>query len=395
MKFLSNIENLRLRTKILAVIFISYTTISIICTWSEYQNIFNPILAQVFYMCQIVITPILFCLFFTAKPSLFEVIMYFLCLCISIFTVIYTRNPRFFMFILFFFGAKDTDYIYILKHNLIFNVGAFLVIVISSLTNILPNVTLIRNEGILRQSLGFSAPNLLIIAYMIIVMQIIIVRRTTFSLWDAILLGLISLWLGKLSDGRGGELSIILGILLTLIISKIPLPKLKNFFLNKIVRCFLILLPEFFFLIMFSLIITIPYGSNLYNKINLLFSFRFDISHFYFENLGIHLLPVKPTVTYLYPWFNGVNNAVAPMIDNLYIYLFSFLGVVATFIYLFICSILINNALKNEDYWLLIVLISFLFLGFVESQMVSPFVGIFVITFSRYGLKANKEKRGM
>lgn len=386
MNIFNNMENIKIRTKIIMIVFVLYTSAGLICTWTEYQNIF-PFLLHVFYGIQIIIIPILLILFFASNPNLFDVIAFFFCLLVGVIATLKTRKIRFLMFLLFFWGARNINYEYVIKHNVKANIGIFLFIIISSFFKILPNITWERTTGLYRQSWGFSAPNLLILAFMIIVMQLIIVKKRGLHLLEAAILIGIAMWIGKISDGRGGEISIILGILLVLLINVFQMSQLKKFFSSKIRRYFLIFLPEIFCLFIFLLVIMVPYGSDFYNKLNTLFSFRLDIARFYFESTGIHLLPVKVTAVYLYPWSNVTNIATVTVVDNLYMQLICFLGIIATVIFLMIYSVLINNAIKNEDYWLLIVLIVFLFLGLVESQMIAPFVGIFAITYSNYRYK--------
>lgn len=369
------------KTNLFKILFVLYCNISLLFTWTEYQNLFTFLISG-YYLVQIVIIPILVIMFWISSPNISEIVCFILCVGVGILVALKIRDPRYLMFILFFFGSKDIDYISVFKCNVKFNIFIFLVTIFSSIVHIIPDITLERDAGVYRQSLGFSAPNLLILFFMIIVLQVIIIKRNNLKITTILIIFILTILFGKLTDGRGGLIGILFTLLSALLINKIKIEHLNTFFHKRLIKVFFVLLPEILSLVMLILIIKVPYDSNLYNLLNKLFSFRFDISHFYFFNLGIHLLPEKPSIIYNYPWSSVFQVAIAPTIDNLYMFLFCFIGIVGMIVYLSIYSFLINNAIRNGDYWLLSCLIAFLLVGFVESQMVSPFVGIFAISFS-------------
>lgn len=362
----------KIRTNVIIIIFCIYSFLGIF-TWSEFSKKI-PQLAVFFIYLQMLMVSILMIIYLLGAPKINDLFICFGLIGFSIVCSIITKDIRLLMFIAFFYAARNIDYKKVLKYAFWTDLLSFFIIFCAYRIGYLSNYIVVHGDGKLRQSLGFNYPTYPMYVLLIICIEYIIFTDNI-SYLSTLLMLIITFYFSNLTDARG-EFYALLIILIGVIVDKVKgIKRLLYLMNNSINKKIIILLPEFFAVISFFVVMYLNPGSLLYFNLNKLFSFRLEIFKYFYDYCGLHLWPMHINVAYIM-W-----NTQITVIDNLYLSLGLNLGIIALAIYCFITSVLIENAMYKKSFKLLVIIISFVFLNLVESQTIAPFVALYVLTY--------------
>lgn len=360
-----------IKDKIFFVIYILYGILSVI-NWSQYENkIVN--FNNLYTIFQIVFSIILFTIFlFSNNHSAFELIVGSSCTLYLMYVTYVSKNPMLLMFVTFFMASKNINYRQLFRIDIVFKILSLMFIYFSYRLGYLENLELLRSTGQIRQTFGFNYPTYLMYMIMIIGIEWIIIRNKNITFWEIVIITLIGILIGHITDARGELVTLLIVCLGTLLINKFGLISGKFINTHKIL---FVILPEVICVISYIFVLCIKNTNSWYMIINKFTSSRLNIFQYYLEEYGVRLLPSNLNLNYL-----SGNGSWINVIDNSYLYLGIVLGLLSLFIYLFIFSFLIKKAIENSQYTLLIIMVAYMVLNMVEYVSLSPVIALYCIT---------------
>lgn len=123
-----------------------------------------------------------------------------------------------------------------------------------------------------------------------------------------------------------------------------------------------------------SVLLFVKQGTILYLLINKLLSSRLDIFQFYYQLVGIKLLPQKITVYFQDSTFAGM--------DNAYIFAAVYDGLIL-FVVFFVIEQIIAKKIQVAPYNVSLVFLFILLVGLTEALIIYPFINMMVIYFGQ------------
>lgn len=260
----------------------------------------------------------------------------------------------------------------ILKYSIIFIFLNLLIIAIGSKIGLIPNLLFYR-DGILRQSLGTIYP--LAFAANIFFLcagYVAINNGKNKILLQIFILIFASIFLLKVNGARNDS---ILTLLMIGSVLSVYIPKKINRSISIISAVIV------FFISVLSIFITkiLPYTTNLYNYLNVVFNgrlqFQYMIFNYYKPQLFGQLIPEV-----------GLGGSQAPVlnyfyIDNSYTKMLFMAGIAFTVFMYFILIILVRRLIKNNMYKLLYILLILILAGIVEDSFINSAMNIFFTIF--------------
>lgn len=370
----SRIPGKYMRTNIVAVLFCIYSALTIL-DWSQYMPMY-PQIDSVYKIYQAILVMLLFIVFLLSFPTSQEYILYFSLILFSIYYTVLTKDFKFILFVSFFMTCKNIDYSKILKCDVIVKIIGFCFIYFSYRLNYISDFLVLRVNGAWRHSLGFSYPTFTMYVIMLIAMEWILIRKEKLTFIELLLILIIGIKIGSITDARGEELALIICSIGVAFIIKLKDKGNLNPFRNKIIKKISILVPEILAIISYAITVLIKYNSSTYNEINSFTSNRLEIFNFFNKLYGFHLFPIGSATSYI-----NSGGEYIHVIDNLYLYLCFIGGAISLLIYLVLLSSIIKNSIETNRPVLTIILLSLTFLNLIEWQTLAPVIAFYVITY--------------
>ena len=277
-------------------------------------------------------------------------------------------------------ASKRIDFNKLIKNDMIVKILLVSIIVILHYLGMTNDYVIYRIDGTMRNSMGFSHPNIFGFHLMIIGLEYFYVKyinHKKVSLFDYVLLFTLLYIIDICSDSRSSILAIILFAILFLFRNGLK-RKCDN---NKVIFSIL----EYFFIILtvISLVSTIIYNNanEIFYNINKITSNRIFYNNYFYYKYGISLFGQQIiTIGTEIARLNGIN---ALVLDNVYIQLLIRYGLFMylTFAYLFTKSI--KYAYKNNDFYIFLILLVLITFGLMETSLIIIDVCPFLIYFSK------------
>lgn len=363
-----------------------YLALSIVLTMSSYRYFdFTNILDKALLISVLVIA--IFVIFFSKYRLTEFFLLFFLLLFVSI-PFLINRDHSILVIVILSIAFTEVASKKTIKKIFILSIIAVVFVLCSFRLGIISQYIMYR-EGVPRYSLGFYHPNTVGIIFFILLAEYFYLKNEKLRLRHFVVSISMSFFIFYLTNSRT---TLIINIILIL---GILLVKYLNF--DKIHRFLyiFIFLPSLCFVI--SIISTkIFLGSNLVYRINELLSGRIFYGRLFIDLYGIHLFGnpnVKIIGTKQVSESYGASKAM--ILDNSYLLTLVENGVIPLFFLLLLYTFLIFSVIRNERYYLLIILVSFLCLGLTESFAFNYQYNIFLLYFSavffhKEKLNANK-----
>lgn len=288
--------------------------------------------------------------------TLFFVILILIGLLVSFLT---TNNSIVFMTFLYIICSRNLDFERFVRFDIKLKILFVILLCIFLATGITHNAVLLRIDGTVRNTFGFSSPNTLGIIILSIICDYIYIIRDKIHLYHSFIFIVIALLIMKFSDSRTSSLCI---IILAFIL---PFTKKKIYFKR--------ILPYFIPIsIVISLILILKYGegNSLVYYIDDLVSTRVKCGYNFYREYGISLLGNR-FINYSY-WIGYANT-----IDCSYLDLIIRHGVVATIIVIGYSFKLIKKVCYDNKYMIVTILLIFLLCGVFENALLYIVYNIF------------------
>ncbi len=364
------------RNKIFTLVYIMYGVFSVI-EWSQVSTIYSGY-EKIYLIFQIICLPILAYIYISSRPRKDIFMLYLVIVIYAVITGIILRDTRFLMFVFFFFAAVNVDYKNVFKKDIVVKIMLFIIIFFAfkaGYLNILGTIS--RENGEIRQTLGFSYPTYVMYMIMIISAEWIIIRNKSLTYFELIIILFLGYFFGKITDARGETFILYFIAIGACLIYKFPRLHFESFLENKFIKNILIILPEIACVCSYLIVLFLKPECRFYDTINRFSSWRLDIFQLYLRNYGLRVFPAKLDLNYL-----GVDGKWVQVIDNCYLYLGIQLGIICLLIYLIVFSYLIKNALDHHRSMIVFIMIGFVILNTVEYVTLSPAIALYCIVWS-------------
>ncbi|KRL59287.1 hypothetical protein [Latilactobacillus fuchuensis] len=252
----------------------------------------------------------------------------------------------------------------IIKVDFIIRSLTVIFIILINKTHLISSIFVYRNDGFVRDSLGFSHPNTFGAFIMLLIMDWILLRYNRLKYLDVFFFILIAYILKIISDPRASVIAIIVSVIL-IVIFKI--------FKNNLIRLdiaglIMSLIYPIFAIVSYVAVFLYAEGNLTVSYINDFLSGRITLMSNYLVNYGISIFGQRVRM------FDSLDSGgtYTGFIDNTYMSLLIRYGLVALLLFCILYFFLTIRTFRNHNYALLIVLISLASFGLMEATLIYP-----------------------
>ena len=272
--------------------------------------------------------------------------------------------------IMLIIASKDINFKKFIKFDLVIKVIFCFIIIIFSQIGIAENYVILRADGTIRQSLGFSHPNALAAYWLSICCDYIYLAFNKNKIIKLFICTIITFIIGYITDSRTVIICVSLMIILLLY---------NNYLNNKIIKKIVIFLPY----LLFALSLSSAYlykSSDLIKNIDRLLSKRIYYTEQYLQKYDINLFGQKiETVSTVQ---SRLLNISPQILDNSYIVLLLKFGIILLFCSCLLLSLRLKLSYRERDKLLIIILIIFMIVGLFENWLIKINYNPFILSFS-------------
>ncbi|CDB16979.1 putative uncharacterized protein [Clostridium sp. CAG:221] len=272
--------------------------------------------------------------------------------------------------IMLIIASKDINFKKFIKFDLVIKVIFCFIIIIFSQIGIAENYVILRADGTIRQSLGFSHPNALAAYWLSICCDYIYLAFNKNKIIKLFICTIITFIIGYITDSRTVIICVSLMIILLLY---------NNYLNNKIIKKIVIFLPY----LLFALSLSLAYlykSSDLIKNIDRLLSKRIYYTEQYLQKYDINLFGQKiETVSTVQ---SRLLNISPQILDNSYIVLLLKFGIILLFCSCLLLSLRLKLSYRERDKLLIIILIIFMIVGLFENWLIKINYNPFILSFS-------------
>ena len=272
--------------------------------------------------------------------------------------------------IMLIIASKDINFKKFIKFDLVIKVIFCFIIIIFSQIGIAENYVILRADGTIRQSLGFSHPNALAAYWLSICCDYIYLAFNKNKIIKLFICTIITFIIGYITDSRTVIICVSLMIILLLY---------NNYLNNKIIKKIVIFLPY----LLFALSLSSAYlykSSDLIKNIDRLLSIRIYYTEQYLQKYDINLFGQKiETVSTVQ---SRLLNISPQILDNSYIVLLLKFGIILLFCSCLLLSLRLKLSYRERDKLLIIILIIFMIVGLFENWLIKINYNPFILSFS-------------
>ena len=267
-----------------------------------------------------------------------------------------TKSNDIFLTFLLIICAKNIEIDDFIKKDVIVKLCIIFFVIICYKLGLAENSIMYREDGFLRSSLGFSHPNRLGMLIFSINCGVMYLHHGKYN-WKDLVLIIVSLLICiKVCDSRSSQIGIVALTLITI--------TTKFFKDKKIYKNILTTLPIILTIISIVSAFLYSKGYSFIYTINEIVSNRILYCYKFIEYYGINLF--GNYFQYYGMW--GISNRLS-VLDNAYVHILVHFGLL-TFLLTIGCFIwIINDAIKNKKYNVIIYLVPFLLYGLMEHHI--------------------------
>ncbi|NTR54817.1 hypothetical protein HQ956_09875 [Enterococcus faecium] len=354
---------MKVKDKLVILSYFIYTFINLIVNGNTLESIRSINMITNFF--KMIIILFLFAIVLMERRSLKDWILLVGTLLLSLVAFINSGVNTFLFVFLFLFASSNISYFHFVKLDTVFRILLVMFVAFLNRLGILSDIVLVRTNGGVRHSLGFSHPNTLGILFCMIGLNLIIIfwHYKTHGLMLAVLA--LSIINNLITDSRTSVIIMMLAIVL------IPIFKFldqKKYFTK--IRGLLIGLPIFLCGLSYLIVARITAQNPLFSVINSMTSSRLYYYKNVYSNYGLSLfgqnIPVL-SESYVKQYF-----LKQQFLDSTYLSLIIRYGIFLFFIFSYYVGRLISNIIKQNNIQVLLVIILFLLLGITENNVFKP-----------------------
>lgn len=305
---------------------------------------------------------------------------------LSIIIYFSSGNKKLIILMILLLSLRDTDENKLLSISAKTYLITYLIIVIGSLLNLIPDWTYETLNGSERHSLGFYYPTITVARYLMIVLMYVYLKKDKINVFEIILFQIINIILYKCTIGRTSFILVTL-ILFFALLRKIHFIKLilKTRIFKYLTKICCYILPTI--LLIFILAMTYLYGTNnsIAYKLNDLLSNRIEFSYKAFQEYKVTLFGQNIR---WYGWGGvGYDESIDlegytyNFVDNSYVRLILDCGIIATIVVITGYTLLLVKNNKEKNYWKIFIIFIILCLAEIEPCLIDFNSNIFLIWF--------------
>lgn len=370
-KYKSTIEEVMITLLCIYVV----TTIldsSVLIAYDTYDIIVKIIRYTIYIICII----FSFVDFFFFQEKIEIPITWFLLALLVIMVTLVSKSSYLIIFTLILFSYRNISFEKIVNRIKTSVEIVFYSLIILTTLKILPDWTYRRDYSTLRHSLGFFYPTMLSTSYLYIMMLEFYVQKRAIKYIDILTYALICSFVYLLSDSRTGYI-IALVLVVIMVINKTFNFRIKH----KLGKVVLSIFPFIMILITVITCFGYYYKIPIFIQINRLLSNRLYYSVKGISEWGVSLFGKKLT---MYGW-GGYGYMQTPVgfhynyIDNEFIQILLSYGVLYTIILFVFYSRTIRKSIEDGNNELLVILILYLILAFIEPNLMKFSRDIFIL----------------
>lgn len=297
--------------------------------------------------------------YYKVKTVIFMAAILLICL----YSYIKTRNANIMILFFFIFSMKNIDFEKLLKYDIKMKIILLLLNIVFIYLGLLRNIVTYRDDGSIRQTLGFANPNAFGGLVMSICLEWVYLKRKNINGLTIGILILTAIGLEFLCNSRTSEICIILLVAMLFIYR-------KKIYLKKVIPYIPIILT------IVSLFLVYLYGKQnpMALKLDDLLTTRLMCAYNFFQRYSVNLFGNMFTSTEV--WLGYVNT-----LDNAYLYLILNQGIILYIFVIIVNIALFKYAIKKDDKFLIAILVVFSLYAFMER-------GAYFVTFNVFLLYA-------
>ncbi|NEZ69022.1 hypothetical protein [Pediococcus pentosaceus] len=348
--------------------FVIYTFFSILVPLSNF-NVQSIEFVNIYKFVKMFLMVVLFIIFLFRNYKFKTFLLMAFCILIGAYGYYVNSEDRMLMLILFAFASRYIHPKILLRYDFVVRIIAFSAIIFLYGQGVLRNSYLLRANGVMRSTLGFSHPNYGGILLFTIILEWILIKNKKVNIFEILSMLGISCFFYRFFLARTDWILTILLLLSIIIIQLFDGSKL-TVIIKKCDSIFVWLMS----ILSLSVLLFVKQGTILYLLINKLLSSRLDIFQFYYQLVGIKLLPQKITVYFQDSTFAGM--------DNAYIFAAVYDGLIL-FVVFFVIEQIIAKKIQVAPYNVSLVFLFILLVGLTEALIIYPFINMMVIYFGQ------------
>lgn len=227
-------------------------------------------------------------------------------------------------------------------------------------TGIIEEITVMRESGLVRYSMGFQHMNTVGSLLLTLTLDYIYLRFKYFSFHDYLVVLFIILTFNKKIDSRGMLLSVIIALVFTFLFKK-----RINFFKNKHVNRFVISIPLILALLSIFFTVFFSYSKELMVLLDKSFSYRLSFGNTFYRIFGLTFFG-QQIDSYELGINEVINGNTIIVLDNLYMSLLLRNGLIFCVIFLLSITYILKKTMILKKYSVSLMVISLSFYGLFE-----------------------------
>ena len=227
-------------------------------------------------------------------------------------------------------------------------------------TGIIEEITVMRESGLVRYSMGFQHMNTVGSLLLTLTLDYIYLRFKYFNFHDYLVVLFIILTFNKKIDSRGMLLSVIIALVFTFLFKK-----RINFFENKHVNRFVISIPLILALLSIFFTVFFSYSKELMVLLDKAFSYRLSFGNTFYRIFGLTFFG-QQIDSYELGINEVINGNTIIVLDNLYMSLLLRNGLIFCVIFLLSITYILKKTMILKKYSVSLMVISLSFYGLFE-----------------------------
>ena len=306
---------------------------------------------------------IIMCIFLIQlkKCRVRDLIIIFIIMIVSLISYSICKNGNIMLTILFIIVGKRIDFDKFIKYDYKIKISLIIIIVFFCKLGLSQDVVMIREDGLIRHSLGFSHPNGLGLYLFCVCADIVYLNYSKIKIKNLIILTISFFICHFICDSRAATLGIIIMLITRLFLKKEKIEISKIFYYLPIILTFLSFALSYAFMKNPS--------NNLLMLINTITSGRLKCASQFIDSYNLNLF--GNYFEYYGQW--KTRGQYLTVLDNAYVHLYLQYGLILATIVLLAITLSINNAIKSNNKKIMCCIIAFLFFGLMGQ-------GVFLIS---------------
>ena len=276
----------------------------------------------------------------------------------------------FLVFLLFY--MQGIDFNSFIKKDMYFRIIAIILVLLAYKLGLTDNYYALRENGLVRSSMGFSHPNSFGIYIMCICADYIYLKLGKLKLYDYIIFSILIYIISIYSNSRTSQIAILMLLIFCIIINKFKF----DFTKSKTAKMFILGLPFLLILISLYLGMNFEYNSK-FSSLNKILSGRLSYANYYLNHYSFNLFGNNLLTT-----SNLINQDKPLILDNSYLTLLLKFGVVSTIIFICIIEKIMIDGFRKENKTLILIMIVLLITSFSENYLFQYQTNVFLLYFA-------------